>query len=515
MEKYSTDKEPVTVTAPDSDLGLAAGLTHEGELLSLESLDPALAAKISLLNDAIDDIGFTGYHAKLFCLNGFGYAADSLLTFLPSITAGSVVAEYHPNYTRAGQLSLYIGLVVGALFWGCSADIIGRKWAFNITLFLSSVFAIVAGAAPNYASWGAFNALSAFAAGGNLVLDTTVFLEYLPHSKTWVVTLMAAWWGVGLTLGGLIAWGFLPNFSCAATADICTKSQNMGWRYVYFTAGGVVLLMSLLRVTVIRFHETPKYSLCRNDDQYVVATLRMIAQKYNRPFTLTVEQLQGCGRVNTAHASTRFSFSELAVHYRGLFMTRRFGLSTALVWTSWALIGLAYPLFYIFLPEYLASRGADFGESSAYITWRNYAITNSLCIPGPIIAGFLCQMKRFGRKYTMVFGGLISMAFLFGYTAVRSADENLGISCAISVAINIYYGTLYAYTPEVLPSAHRATGNGTAVGFNRIMGIVSVIVATFADTSTSVPVYLCAALFGVMALVAALFPFEPARGRSV
>lgn len=25
---------------------------------------------------------------------------------------------------------------------------------------------------------------------------------------------------------------------------------------------------------------------------------------------------------------------------------------------------------------------------------------------------------------------------------------------------NIYYGTLYAYTPEVLPSAHRGTGNG-------------------------------------------------------
>lgn len=78
-----------------------------------------------------------------------------------------------------------------------------------------------------------------------------------------------------------------------------------------------------------------------------------------------------------------------------------------------------------------------------------------------------------------------------------------------------YYGTLYAYTPEVLPSAHRATGNGMAVGINRVMGIVSVIVATFADTSTSVPVYLCAALFGVMAFVAAIFPYEPARGRSV
>lgn len=48
---------------------------------------------------------------------------------------------------------------------------------------------------------------------------------------------------------------------------------------------------------------------------------------------------------------------------------------------------------------------------------------------------------------------------------------------------NIYYGTLYAYTPEVLPSAHRGTGNGIAIGLNRIMGIMSAVIATYADVS--------------------------------
>ena len=43
---------------------------------------------------------------------------------------------------------------------------------------------------------------------------------------------------------------------------------------------------------------------------------------------------------------------------------------------------------------------------------------------------------------------------------------------------NIYYATLYAYTPEVLPSAHRGTGNGIAIALNRVMGIMSAIVAT-------------------------------------
>jgi hypothetical protein len=66
------------------------------------------------------------------------------------------------------------------------------------------------------------------------------------------------------------------------------------------------------------------------------------------------------------------------------------------------------------------------------------------------------------------------------------------------------------------------------------MGIMSAVIATEADvsltpdeyargeepsltnrqTTTSVPIYLCAALYTVMAAVAAAFPFEPYGSRS-
>ena len=74
--------------------------------------------------------------------------------------------------------------------------------------------------------------------------------------------------------------------------------------------------------------------------------------------------------------------------------------------------------------------------------------------------------------------------------------------------LNIYYGTLYAYTPEVLPSAHRATGNGIAVACNRVMGLVSAFVATYANTATSAPIYICAAMFGCMVKVLLRLQFE-------
>jgi hypothetical protein len=59
-------------------------------------------------------------------------------------------------------------------------------------------------------------------------------------------------------------------------------------------------------------------------------------------------------------------------------------------------------------------------------------------------------------------------------------------TCVVNFCLNIYYGTLYAYTPEVLPSAHRGTGNGMAVAGNRIMGILSAVIATEAGVSLSV-----------------------------
>jgi MFS family permease len=123
------------------------------------------------------------------------YAVDSLILLIQSIIAGQAALEFHPSFARGLTIAVYVGMLTGALFWGLTADIIGRKFAFNFSLLICSIFAIVAGAAPNWIVLGLFVCLSAFGGGGNLVLDTAVFLEYLPSKSQWMLTLMAAWWG--------------------------------------------------------------------------------------------------------------------------------------------------------------------------------------------------------------------------------------------------------------------------------------------------------------------------------
>lgn len=299
-----------------------------------------------------------------------------------------------------------------------------------------------------------------------------------------------------------------------------------------YICSGLVLIMSVLRVTIIRLKETPKYLLGEGKDEEVVAGFHAMAEKYNRPCTITIEQLAACGTIKSVHGRSKLSFGEFTIHIQGLFATKAIGLSTSLLWLSWTLIGLAYPLFYVFLSSYLATRGAEFGNLSNYETWRNYALVNVVSIFGPMLAGHMANCKLLGRKYTMVIGALITsrssgnilsstltnqfaaVALFFAYTQIKNQPSNIGISCAISFFLNFYYGTLYAYTAEVLPSAHRATGNGIAMACNRVMGILSAVIATVADTSTSAPIFVCAALFIAMAGAAIVFPFEPFGRRS-
>jgi len=343
----------------------------------------------------------------LFVLNGFGYAVDSLLLLLQSIVQPQVNLEFNPPFKAGLTIALYVGLLLGALFWGLTADIIGRKYSFNLSLLICSVFAIVSGACENYGLLAFFIAVSAFGGGGNLILDTTVFLEYLPSNKQWLLTLLAAWWGVGQMVAGLVAWPFMSNYSCLDVAT-CTKANNMGWRYEFYTCGAIVFVMSIARVTVVRLKETPKYLLGQGKDEEVVKTFQWMAAKYNRPCSLTVEQLDACGVINSSKSKPKLGISKLTVHVRGLFLTRKMAISTGLVWFSWTLIGLAYPLYNVFLPVYLKSRGAQTGSGDNYTTWRNYAIVNMCSVWGPVLAGFMCEWKLLGRRGTMAVGAIVT-----------------------------------------------------------------------------------------------------------
>lgn len=335
-------------------------------------------------------------------------------------------------------------------------------------------------------------------------------------SHAWLVTFLAVWWAVGYTITGLLAWAFMSNFSCDPDATVaeCTKADNMGWRYLHIACGGLVLLTSILRLVGIKMAETPRWLASQNRDEELYKVLLDLSEKYNRPITLKLEDLQSQGRVGGTEKSV-WSGLRLASHFTGLFSTRKLTYSTIMIIINWLFIGTVSPLYSVFLPYYLKSRGADTGDDSNYTTWRNYAINQVAGIIGPIIAAVLVETRLIGRRRTLAIGAAITTALQFGYTQVTTPAQNLGLSAAITAASNIYYGTIYAYTPEILPSAHRATGYGLCVVLNRVGGIIGVLVGSYADVETTAPLFVCAGLYAALIVTSLLLPFESQGKRAV
>lgn len=270
-------------------------------------------------------------------------------------------------------------------------------------------------------------------AGGNYILDATNLLEFLPHSWAWLVTFMSIWWALGYTITGLLAWIFMGNFSCPSGSTIaeCTRENNMGWRYLHFTCGALVVVLAILRLLVVKMVQTPRWLVSQNRDEEVIKNLIDVSTKYGRIFNLTLEQLQAEGRVLHTEKSV-WSSLRIRLHFKGLFQTRKLGWSTTLILANWFVIGIVSPLYSVFLPFYLASRGYSSGKSDHNTVWRNYAINHIVGLIGPIIAGILVETRFVGRRGTLAIGALITMIFDFGYTQVTTPGQSLGVSVAIS-----------------------------------------------------------------------------------
>lgn len=106
-----------------------------------------------------------------------------------------------------------------------------------------------------------------------------------------------------MTCSGL-AYGFIPNYSCAIDlksckspdlepgAKCCAREDNWGWRYLFFTLGGISLLIFIMRFFIFTFQESPKYLLSKGRDEEALKVLQVIAKTNKKPMALTIEDFR-------------------------------------------------------------------------------------------------------------------------------------------------------------------------------------------------------------------------------
>jgi MFS family permease len=191
--------------------------------------------------------------------------------------------------------------------------LLGRKWAFNLTCLFSSVFGLCLGASGNYTTFLVLTAFVGFGVGGNIPIDTTITLEFIPQDKRFLLATLSIFQPIGVVLCSAIAFGFIPTMSCSPNfsekdplpscnapglqpepggAPCCGRENNMGWRYLLFTLGAITLAVFFLRCFVFRFRESPKFLVYKGQDGEAIKVVHHIANTNGTVCRLSLEHFE-------------------------------------------------------------------------------------------------------------------------------------------------------------------------------------------------------------------------------
>ncbi|WP_022791232.1 MFS transporter [Weissella halotolerans] len=139
--------------------------------------------------------------------------------------------------------------------------------------------------------------------------------------------------------------------------------------------------------------------------------------------------------------------------------------STIMLWLVWFMIMFSYYGIFLWLPNVLVGKGFSMVHSFGYVVVMTVAQ-----LPGYFTAAWL--VEKWGRKSvlaTFLLGTAVS-AFAFGFATTVPMVLLSGMLLSF---FNLgAWGVLYAYTPELYPTAIRGTANGLAEGFGRLGGIL-------------------------------------------
>ncbi|KIW97229.1 uncharacterized protein Z519_02621 [Cladophialophora bantiana CBS 173.52] len=487
------------------------------------SITDSYRLKSELVGQCMEQIGMGRFQWGLFVVCGIAGMVDNFWTQGIGTIQPVVVREFSDvSRVTFSSIAFYAGLIVGASFWGISSDFMGRKPAFNMTVLFGGVFALAVGSVNHFVGFCVIWSIIGTAAGGNVPVDNMLFLEYLPGSHQYLLTALAVWWLFGQLVVSLVGWGFIASYTCSAEATpaTCTKGENVGWRYIMFTLGAITVAFVFLRILLFKIPESPRYLLSKNRDAEAVEAVNYVARFNRKPEPLTLAMLQQIDHSLGIASQTTDGRKGLTrkqilkenladfktANVRRLFATRRLGQHTTIIWLIWLTIGIAYPLYFNFLPTYLSQKFVDNSYSSLDTTYRNYCITSAVGMAAPPLAAMLIQ-TRFGRRYIMGISSVATGALLFAYTAARSPAASLAFTCVSGFVGNFEYGILFAYTPESFPAPHRGLACGLASTLQRIGGLCAALIGTYTNFTT-VPIYVAAAMWIGVGLASFVLPFE-------
>jgi putative MFS transporter len=443
------------------------------------TLGPRGAASQESFVERLDRVPLNRFHWRLLAVSGVGWMFDAMDVILISFLLVPIGREFALDATRTGLVASagFVGMFLGAAISGRLADRYGRRVVFSATLVVFSIGAVLSAIAPTFETLLLARVVAGLGLGGELPVAATLVSEFSPRAQRGrMIVLLESFWAYGTLLAGVIAITVLPSY---------------GWRWVFAVGALPALYAAYLRTSL---PESPRFLAERGRGAEADAIVRRV-ERASGGALLTLARVTAPVRAGRSRISDLFRPEN----------RRR----TAMLWLLWFGITFTYYGIFLFVPTLLVARGLSEVRSNEF-----FFLSTIAQVPGYFSAAWL--VERWGRKPTLVtylLGSAVS-AFLFGNAG---AGTDAFIYAALLSFFNLgAWAVVYTVTPELYPTAIRATGAGIAAAVGRTGGIIGpfltpVLVPIIGQTGTF-------AMFMVVLVLTAIVVFglaEETKGRSL
>jgi len=401
----------------------------------------------------LERVPFGRFQWRLLWMGGLGYTFDAMDGALIAFILPAVTALWTLTSEQTGVLgsSAMIGYLFGALFAGTLGDLIGRRTVMMYGLAIYSAATLIAAFAPSWQVLFWWRVAASVGTGAESAIIAPFLAEFVDKQhRGRFIGALAGFFSFGFVFAALLGYFVIPH-------------AHDGWRIVQVVSALPIAMLLWWRRSL---PESPRWLIERGRSAEARAEIERIEGELTRgrrplPAEAAAEPPAAAPRRGGLAGNLAALWSPAA---------RR---TTLMLWLLWLAITFSYYGFFTWIPSLLVKQGMTTTKSFGYSI-----IIYLAQIPGYYSAAFVSE--KLDRKWTIVaylaLGGVA--AHLMSGAGSAAAITTAGF--LLSFFMNGAYAGIYAYTPELYPTAFRATGMGVASAFGRLGGLSAPIVIGYA-----------------------------------
>ncbi|XP_037025294.1 synaptic vesicle glycoprotein 2C-like [Bradysia coprophila] len=488
---------------------------------------------------AIELTGYGKFHYILLAICGLVSTSEEMDVISMSFILPSAQCDLHLNTQTKGWLNsiIFIGMMVGAYFWGSLADSMGRKRVLIVISIMNALCIVASSFTQNYILFMLFRFLNGAALGGSGPVIWSYFAEFQPKSKRGsMLSFMAAFWTFGNLIVAGMAWLIIPLNIGVHTPYFVYNS----WRIFLVICSLPSFVVAIL---LVYLPESPKFLIMKGRNEEALNIFRGIfvtntgksRDIYPVKEILIDDKLKQELEEIEKSAKGKYSqmLSNILNNSKGLFVSPILKFTLISITINFT-FHIGYYGLMMWFPELFhrfdiydtahPGQSASVCQVTAYVVnatshmldgecnstipssvFMESLISLAAALPANVIA--ILGMDRFGRKFFLIFSTLTAGLCSAGMYFVTNKQQNFIVSAIFTGIIACGNASLDCLITEVFPTHLRATGVAISMVAARLGGIIgNVVIATLLDMYCPAPTFIVAVLLAGGGLMCLMLP---------